>query len=517
VLLDSGASGNFISQSFLAAHPDIVSTPLHTLLTVRQADGETSVATHFVKLGLQISSLQNNVNCIPAPLSHFDVVLGKPWLTDMNPDINWRLNAVSLKLQDTVHVLLGCAQTHLPAFVISALEAHSIVDNGGSSHMLYVRDVATKTQDHASSPHSSVLDPILETFQDILKGLPAGLPPTRVVDHHIRLVPGSAPPPSRLYPLSAAHLFELKEQLTGLLEQGYIRPSESPYGAPILFVSKKDDGWRLCVDYRALNKLTVKNTHPLPRIDEMFEQLHGAKLFTKLDLASGYHQVRMAPEDIEKTAFKTKYGLYEYVVMPFGLTNAPSTFQHLMNNVLHPYVDRFVMVYLDDILIYSNTPEKHAEHLRLVLSALRKAQLYCKMSKCSFFQTEVDYLGHLITDKGVTVDPRKLESILAWPTPTNVGELRSFLGLVQYYAKFVHNFAELAFPLTQLLKKESSFTWGAAQDAAFSKLKQTLTSSPSLLTPDLTKPFVVHCDASAFAIGCVLQQDQGGGSAACCF
>jgi hypothetical protein len=213
-----------------------------------------------VKLGLQISSLQINVNCIPAPLSHYDVVLGKPWLTDMNPDINWRLNAVSLKLQDIVHVLLGCAQTHLPAFVISALQAHSIVNNGGSSHMLYVRDVAPKTQDHASSPHSSVVDPILEEFQDILKGLPAGLPPTRALDHHIRLVPGFVPPPSRLYPLSAAKLLELKEQLTGLLEQGYIRPSESPYGAPILSVSKKDGGWRLCVDYRALHKLT----HPLP-------------------------------------------------------------------------------------------------------------------------------------------------------------------------------------------------------------------------------------------------------------
>jgi hypothetical protein len=325
------------------------------------------------------------------------------------------------------------------------------------------------------------------------------------------LEPGTTPPASRIYPLSGAQLAELRAQLQELLEKGFVRPSISPYGAPILFVPKKDGGWRLCIDYRALNKITVRNQHPLPRIDEMFEQLHGSCVFSKLDLASGYHQIRMHEDSIEKTAFKTRYGHYEFVVMPFGLTNAPATFQSVMNSILDPFMDRFVLVYLDDILIYSKSMVEHVEHLKSVLAALREHKFYCKRSKCQFGSQQVEYFGHLLTPQGIMVDPRKVAAIRDWPDPTNVSQLRGFLGLVQYYDAFVDHFADHAFPLTELLKKDVAWVWEGPQIHAFSMLKDLVSSPPCLLMPDLDKPFVVHVDASGYALGAVLQQDQGHG------
>jgi hypothetical protein len=271
------------------------------------------------------------------------------------------------------------------------------------------------------------LEELLQEFSDVLSGLPEGLPPTRAGDHHIRFEPGTTPPASRIYPLSGAQLVELRAQLQELLEKGFVRPSTSPYGAPSLFVPKKG-GWRMCIDYRALNKITVRNQHPLPRIDEMFEQLHGSCVFSKLDLASDYHRIRMHEDSIEETAFKTRYGHYEYVVMPFGLTNAPATFQSVMNSILAPFLDIFVLVYLDDILIYSKSMDEQVEHLKSVLAALREHKFYCKRSKCQFRSEHVEYLGHLLTPQGIMVDPRKVAAIRDWPDPTNVSQLRGFPG-----------------------------------------------------------------------------------------
>jgi hypothetical protein len=252
----------------------------------------------------------------------------------------------------------------------------------------------------------------------------------------------------------------------------------------------------------------MRNEHPLPRIDEMFEQLHGSCIFSKLDLASGYHQIRMHEDSIEKTAFKTRYGHYEFVVMPFGLTNAPGTFQYVINSILAPYLDRFVLVYLDDISIYSKSVSEHLEHLRTVLTVLREQKFYCKKAKCLFAAKEVEYLGHLLTPHGVRVDPRKVDAIKNWPTPSNVSQLRGFLGLCQYYDSFVDHFAELAFPLTELLKKDAPWTWEGPQIQALNALKDRISSPPCLLMPDLNKPFVLHVDASGYAVGAVLKQDQ---------
>jgi len=296
-----------------------------------------------------------------------------------------------------------------------------------------------------------------------------------------------------------------------LQQKGFIRPSVSPFGAPVLFVHKKEGTLRLCVDYRALNKVTIKNRYPLPRIDDLIDRLAGSKYFTKIDLYSGYHQIRIKEDDIPKTAFRTRYGHFEYVVLPFGLTNAPAMFMTLMNNVFNEYLDRFVVIYLDDILVYSKTKKEHIEHLRQVLTKLRQHKLYAKMTKCEIMQRKVEYLGHFISDDGIIVDSRKIDVIKTWPIPTNVSEVRSFLGMASYYRKFVKNFATIATPLTDLLHKDNEFHWKQAEIEAFEQLKYALMTAPVLVLPDSTKLFIVTTDTSDYAIGTVLSQDVGKG------
>jgi len=248
-------------------------------------------------------------------------------------------------------------------------------------------------------------------------------------------------------------LAELKIQLQELLDKGYIRPSSSPWGCPALFVKKKDDCLRLCVDYRPLNAVTIKNKYPLRRIDVLFDQLAGAKIFSKIDLRSGYHQIKIRPCDIPKTAFSTRYGLYEYLVMSFGLTNAPAYFIYLMNSVFMPELDKFIVVFIDDILIYSKNKKEHEQHLRIVLQRLRDHQLYAKFSKCEFWLNSVKFLGHTISSEGISVDPSKVQEVMDWKPPTSVHQIRSFLGLAGYYRRFIPDFSRIAKPMTELLKK----------------------------------------------------------------
>nr|AAQ56540.1 putative gag-pol polyprotein [Oryza sativa Japonica Group] len=263
----------------------------------------------------------------------------------------------------------------------------------------------------------------------------------------------------------------------------------------------------MCVDYRALNEVTIKNKYPLPRIDDLFDQLKGAIVFSKIDLRSGYHQLRIHEEDIPKTAFTTRYGLYEFTVMSFGLTNAPAFFMNLMNKVFMEYLDKFVVVFIDDILVYSQSEEDHQQHLRLVLRKLREHQLYAKLSKCEFWLSEVKFLGHVISAKGVAVDPETVTAVTDWKQPKTVTQVRSFLGLAGYYRRFIENFSKIARPMTQLLKKEEKFVWSPQCEKAFQTLKEKLVSSPVLILPDTRKDFLVYCDALRQGLGCVLMQE----------
>jgi hypothetical protein len=248
-----------------------------------------------------------------------------------------------------------------------------------------------------------------------------------------------------------AELAELKKQLQELLDKGFIRPCTSPWGCPTLFVKKKDESLRLCIDYRPLNVVTIKNKYPLPRIDVLFDQLVGAKVF------SGYHQIKIRASDILKTAFSTRYGLYEFLVMSFGLTNAPAYFMYLMNLVFMPKLDKFIVVFIDDILVYSKNEEEHIGHLHVVLQRLREHRLYAKLSKCDFWLKEIKFLGHTISQAGIAVDPDKVQEVMNWKPPTNVRQIRSFLGLAGYYRRFIPDFSRIVKPLTKLLKKEAKF------------------------------------------------------------
>ncbi|KAI3724555.1 hypothetical protein L2E82_36336 [Cichorium intybus] len=348
--------------------------------------------------------------------------------------------------------------------------------------------------------------PIVRDFPDIFPDDVSGLPPVRELEFRIDLVPEAAPIAKSPYRLAPTEMQELASQLQELTDKGFIRPSTSPWGAPVLFIKKKDGSFRMCIDYRELNKLTIKNRYPLPRIDDLFDQLQGASCFSKIDHRSGYHQLRVWEEDIPKTAFRTRYGHYEFTVMPFGLTNAPAAFMDLMNRVFKPYLDRFVIVFIDDILIYSKSKADHERHLRLTLQTLQGNQLYAKFSKCEFWLNEVQFLGHIVSDKGILVDPAKVEAVNNWKAPRTPKEIRSFLGLAGYYRRFISNFSKIALPLTFFTCKGTPFDWGPKQEDAFQTLKQRLCDAPILTLPEGSEDFVVYCDASNLGLGCVLMQ-----------
>ncbi|CAI7853835.1 unnamed protein product, partial [Closterium sp. NIES-53] len=353
---------------------------------------------------------------------------------------------------------------------------------------------------------------ILEEFQDILPDdLPDQLPPYRTHQHEIVEEPGSKPTFRAPYRLSPTELADMKKQTEYLLEKRLIGPSTSPYGAPVLFTPKPDGSLRMCIDYRALNKQTIKNKYPIPWIDDLLDQLRGATVFSKLDLRSGYWQIRMADNSIHKTAFRTRYGSYKYLVMPFGLTNAPATFQAEMNHILRPLLDECVVVYLDDILIYSKDMKQHVEHLRRVFEILRRERFYVKLSKSEFALKKVQFLGHMVSAQGIHVDPKKIEAVRTWKTPENVKELQQILGFANYYNRFVPNYAKIAAPLTNLLKKNTPYQWEAKLQEAVEQLKTALTSAPVLILPDPELDYIIEADASDQAVGAVLMQDQGKG------
>ncbi|WVZ84489.1 hypothetical protein U9M48_031518 [Paspalum notatum var. saurae] len=319
----------------------------------------------------------------------------------------------------------------------------------------------------------------------------------RVVCEYPDVFPDELPAPiaKRQYRVAPKEQELIKENIDELLGKGFIRPSSSPWAFPVLFVDKKDGTRRMCVDYRALNDVTIKNKYPLPRIDDLFDQLQGACVFSKIDLRSGYHQMKIRPSDIPKTAFITRFGLYEYTVMSFGLTNAPAYFMNLMNKVFMEYLDKFVVVFIDDILIYSKTEEEHEEHLRLVLQKLRDHKLYAKLSKCEFWLDQVPFLGHIVSKGGIMVDPSKIGGVMDWKVPKLI--LR----------RFIESFSGIAKPMTSLLEKGVPFNWTKERQAAFDELKKRLTTAPVLTLPDLTKSFTVYCDASKEGLGCVLMRE----------
>ena len=280
-------------------------------------------------------------------------------------------------------------------------------------------------------------------YEDVFPDKLPGLPLHRNVDFCIELHPGTSPISMTSHRMSPVEFQELRVQIQELLDKGFIRSSTSPWGTPVLFAKKKDKTLRLCIDYRQLNRVTIKNWYPFPRIDDLFDQLRGARVYSKIDLCIGYHQLRVRETDIPKTAFRTRYGHFEFTVIPFGLKNAPPAFMDLMHRVFQPYRDQFVIVFVDDILIYSQSEREHEDHLGIVLQLLRDHQLYAKLSKCEFWLTKVRFLGHIVSASGVSVDPDKVEAVMSWERLKSIFEIHSFLGLAGYYRRFIEDFSRL--------------------------------------------------------------------------
>ncbi len=332
------------------------------------------------------------------------------------------------------------------------------------------------------------------------------LPPHRPYDCEIKIKPNSQLFYGPIYPLTEKESDALKDYIDENLSKGFIRKSKSPAAAPVLFVPKKNGDLRMCVDYRRLNEITIRDSYPLPLINDMLEHLSKGKVFSKLDLRSAYNLIRIKEGDEYKTAFTCKFGHFEYLVMPFGLKNAPAVFQHFINDTLEDILGKFAFSYIDDIIIFSSDLDSHYQHLIDVLQRLRKAGLYAKLEKCEFCVPFLDFLGHRISSDGIFMDPKKVSSILEWPAPSNVKQLQSFLGLANYYRRFIPGFAAITHPLNSLLKKYSKFVWSSKAQESFDEIKTKFSTAPVLAYPNRDLPFMVETDSSNFAIGAILSQ-----------
>ncbi|GMI67523.1 hypothetical protein HRI_000421600 [Hibiscus trionum] len=499
-LIDSGSTHSYI----LREHAELLGLPVESLdvgMCVTSSFGETVVTRKlYRRCPLVVQDHVFHVDLMELPFYGFDVILGMDWLVEHRVVVDCENKRVSLKLADDYEVVVVGENVKFLANVVSTLEASRMLRQGCEAYLAFVMNPSSKelrVQDIRT----------VREFPGVFPEELSGLPPNREVEFGIELYENTTPVSITPYRMAPKELKELKTQLQELLDRGFIRPSVSPWGAPVLFVKKKDGTMRMCIDYRQLNKLTIKNRYPLPRIDDLFDQFRGAAVFSKTDLRSGYYQLKVKDVDVPKTAFRTRYGHYEFLVMPFGLTNAHAAFMDMMNRVFHEYLDKFVMVFIDDILVYSRTEEEHEGHLRIVLQALLENQLYAKLSKCEFWRREVVFLGHVVSAEGIRVDPQKIEAVMNWKPPKSVHEVRSFLGLAGYYRRFVDGFSKIAAPLAKLLQKDVKYEWTEARQQAFEKLKAALTQAPILVQPESGKEFVVYSDASYVGLGCVLMQE----------
>ncbi len=560
ILLDTGATKSCISTSTFSKRQWIL---LPGQLEVTAFDGSQQTSSGFAKVSIAMGNYHEELNLAVVAMPHFDVILGEDWLARHAASLYYKGSFVAkFEHQGTEYSLPAVLPEqqhvqHIDAFdtsafanepewaefdkhtefiefdkaavqneqqhtkfddteIISAMSFLKIANAPVSEQTFVVRiravpdtiEIASATEAHTpESVMNDKINQLMQAFPDVLcTAQPQGLPPSRPTVPTIPLVNENLTVYKQMYRLSPAEKAELQKQLADLLKRGHIQPSVSPFGSPILFVKKKDGSQRMVIDYRSLNKLTVKNRYPLPRIDDLLDRLHGAKYFSSLDLMSGYHQIRLHESDVPKTAFRTPSGLYEFLVLPFGLTNAPATFQTEMNRLFShlPYV----IVYLDDLLIFSTSEEEHEQHVREVLSILRREQLIAKAVKCIFFQPSLPFLGHIISSEGVTVDPSKIAVVQQWPQPTSTKHVQKFLGLSNYFREYVQGYSKLAGPLTDIASEHKEFKWDADQHEAFAGVKYALTHAPCLAYPDFNKPFQIVTDASGYGIGAVLMQDK---------
>ncbi|XP_058788145.1 uncharacterized protein LOC131662390 [Vicia villosa] len=515
VLIDTGSTHNIL-QPRIAKHLKIPTKSIPNFSVMVGNGSQLDCCGLCPQVPI---TLQNHLFFIPfylLPIEGADVVLGMEWLRTLGPILaDFSIPKLSFTYNNKEITITGDSKTSPTPSSYNQLCQLLHTDSVASIHLL----IFQQTPDSPLNPDPPLTNPldtlpqslppeihsVLTSHASIFQP-PSGLPPSRPHDHSIPLTPNTNPVNIKPYRCPHSQKEAMTTIINDMLQEGIIKPSNSPYSSPVLLVRKKDGSWRFCVDYRALNAITIPDRFPIPTIDELFDELGSASWFTKIDLRSGYHQIRVNPDDTHKTAFRTFDGHYEFLVMPFGLTNAPSTFQSAMNDLLRPYLRRFVLVFFDDILIYSSSLSDHVTHLQLILDLLSTNQFFAKLSKCVFAVPSVDYLGHIISSHGVTPDPSIIQAVLDWPKPRSLTTLRGFLGLTGFYRRFVRHYASHAAPLTDLLRF-TKFKWSPEADTAFTTLKKKMTETPVLALPDFSKLFVLETDASAVAIGAVLSQD----------
>ncbi|XP_011027642.1 PREDICTED: transposon Ty3-G Gag-Pol polyprotein [Populus euphratica] len=496
VLIDGGSTHNFIDQSIVSQFglQEIRDKTFQVMVANRE---KIVCGGRCLALSILIQGHVVIADFYVLPVAACHVVLGVQWLATLGPiETDYRNLMMTFIGGGTKRMFQGIGRAGLEA--LSNKDLFNLQQTG-----LFLQITMTEHVDSITT-YSSDLAAVLDKFAHVFD-TPTTLPPNRSHNHRILLQPNSEPVSVRPYRYPYYQKTEIEKMVKELLESGLVRPSNSPFSSPVLLVKKADGTWRFCVDFRALNHITVKDKYPIPIVDELLDELHGARFFTKLDLRLGYHQIRVQESDIQKTAFRTHEGHYEFVVMPFGLTNAPATFQSLMNDLFRPYLRKYIIVFFDDILIYSKNWDEHISHIISVLTILSSNSLYVKKSKCQFGVSQVNYLGHVISEKGVEVDPSKIQAVVDLPEPTTVKGVRGFLGLAGYYRKLISGFGNMAAPLTHCLGKEG-FRWGINESTAFNKLKQALTSPPVLRLPDFSQRFFIECDACGIGIGAILIQ-----------
>jgi hypothetical protein len=510
-LIDSGASASYVSPRILGDRKT------KTVLgrAVETAGGHTLTIDKQVSLALDVAGYRHSVEAFVLD-TKFDLILGRDWLKSENPVPDWDIDTWRINKNGKQYLLRPRRARPLPDFsyLISQRQVERLERNNQVDGM-YLCLLRSGEDEEIKTDIDTKISALQAEFPTVFQDKLPGLPPERAISHVIDT--GDATPINRQpYKMSPRELDEVRKQLKELLDLGLIRPSVSPWGAPVLFVRKKDGSMRMCIDYRALNNVTKRNTCPLPRIDECLERLGGARFFSSIDLRSGYHQVRIREEDIPKTAFNTRYGSFEWLVLSFGLTNSPPTFQALMNSVLGDALDQHALVYLDDVLIFSKTAEEHERHVRDVLRRLEQAQLIVNLKKCHFYRESLEFLGFRVSAEGILPSSEKVRAVQDWPVPKNVQEVRQFVGLASHYRRFIRDFGGLAAPLTDLTKgvgaKTRPVTWTPACQEAFDQIKSRMTEAPILQHPNPDRPFVIETDASNFGVGAVLLQEGDDGT-----
>lgn len=536
-MLDSGCTLNLLDLSF-ANKNGIVLKKLANPIPLILGDGSSTQRSciqwrtepMLMKMGVHIEVIEFLVTNLA-----FDAILGRPWLKKHNPDIDWRNPQLHFKDQ---HCLLHCGLKNRPftfhssrtsaenskkravkeisCSMVSSEEFEQLSkQKSNKAFATYVYLAKDQQKQEAESLESdlkktsecSIPVEYLDVAEVFSKAGADKLPQHRPFDISIELEKDKKPPYGPIYGLSPAELEALKAYIDENLAKGFIRPSTSSAASPILFVKKKDGSLRLCVDYRGLNSMTVKDRYPLPLIDDLLFQMRGACWFTTLDLRGAYNLVRVKPGDEWKTAFRTRYGLYEYLVMPFGLTNAPAVFQRLINEVLKEFIGKNANAFIDDVIVFTfGTLEEHIQQVKAVLRTLLRNGLYVKLEKCEFHKKSVHFLGFILSTDGISMDPSKVKAVMDWPVPQTVKQLQSFLGFANFYRRFIRGYSTLTTPLTALIKKNANWQWGTTQQRVFEQLKQAFTSAPILAHPDPSKEYILEADASDFAMGAVLSQ-----------